>query len=165
MIPRTRLRACATLLIVAAAALHAQAPAPVGRTAALRGGIIAAQVSSGIVGTVGGFVGGGLTTRWLARKFGADEENVSRSAHAGAYTAAALVTGVGPALIGARDGAHGSYPASVGGAIVGGLVSVLIKRLGDRGVFGERGPVAIVAGVAIVSMPGLGATLAYNATR
>jgi hypothetical protein len=41
----------------------------------------------------------------------------------------------------------------------------LLKRVGDRGAFGDNGPVAIVMGAVIAVLPGAGATIALNATR
>ncbi len=164
----TRLRwliTFSTMCASSAATAHGQAPAPQDGAAPLGGAAVAGQVSTGILGTAVGFVGGGLATRWVARKLGSNEDRASRAAYFGAYSGAALATAAGPAIIGSRGDAHGSYPAAVGGAVAGGLVSVLIKRMGSRGTFGERGPLAIIAGLAIVALPSVGATLACNSTR
>lgn len=128
-------------------------------------GVVAAQVATGTVGTIVGYVGGGLATRSIAKRFGADEDQASKAANVGAWAGAALVTAVGPALLARRGHATASYPAAVGGAVAGGIVSVLTKRLGDRGTFGESGPAALIAGAAIALLPSIGATVAANASR
>jgi hypothetical protein len=154
------------LLAIAAAALNAQTPGTAaGNVSPLSSGAVAGQISTGFLGTAVGFFGGGLATRWGARRRGANVETASHAAYLGAYAGATLATAVGPAAIGSRGNAHGSYAAAVGGAAAGGIVSALIKRLGQRGAVGEHGPVAIVAGLAIVLMPSVGATVAYNASR
>jgi hypothetical protein len=134
-------------------------------TPAISAGAVAGQVSLGVVGTAVGFFGGGLAARRIAIALRSDDDMISRVAYVGAYTGGALATAVAPALIGSRGDAHGRYAAGVAGAIGGGLVSVVIRKLGRTGVFGERGPVAIVMGAAIVALPSIGATIAYNQSR
>jgi hypothetical protein len=88
-----------------------------------------------------------------------------RVAYVGAYTLGALATAAGPALIGSRGDAHGSYPAAVAGAVGGGLGTWLLRKAGRRGLFGERGPVALLVGAVMVALPSVGATAAFNASR
>ena len=142
-------------------------PAVASRTAvpSLTGGVIAAEFTSGVLGGMVGFVGGGLATQRIARWRGSDDDHVSRAAYVGALSGAALMTAAGPALFGSRGGVHGSYPVAVGGAVAGGVVSALIRRIGKSGVLGDRGPVAIVAAAAILALPSVGATIAYNGSR
>ncbi|HEU4565844.1 MAG TPA: hypothetical protein VFS05_14385 [Gemmatimonadaceae bacterium] len=129
---------------------------------------VTAQVGAGIIGTPVGFVAGGLTTRWVARRLGAGEESASRVAYVGAWTGSALVTALGPTLIGSAGRVKGSYPAAVGGAVAGGLASWLLVKLNDRGAEEPDRPChlgCIVAGAAVFALPGIGATVAFNATR
>src|SRR5690606_33004577 len=67
--------------------------------ASVGGGRVAAQVTLGTVGTLGGFVAGGLATRWVASRAGADPDRASRLAYVGAWTSAALLTPVAPVLL------------------------------------------------------------------
>jgi hypothetical protein len=144
--------------------LGAQATA-VEKTRSLSAGAITAQISTGILGTATGFVAGGLVTRWAARRLGQGEEGRSRTALVGAYASATVLSAVGPALIGARDTEKGSFAAGVGGAAAGLATSALLRKIGRKGVFGRRGPIAIVMGAVIIALPSVGATVAFNSTR
>ncbi|MNC94748.1 hypothetical protein D3C83_116840 [compost metagenome] len=53
----------------------------------------------------------------------------------------------------------------VGGAAAGGVVALGVKKLGSRGAFGDSGFFTWIAGIVIVSLPSVGATIAYNSTR
>ena len=153
------------VLSVSVALLHplkAQSPEP---PRPLSNGAVAAQITTGLLATPIGFVGGGLTTRWAAQRLGMDEEARGRAALVGAYTSVVLLSSVGPALIGGRDTPNGSYLAAVGGSTAGLATAALLRKLGRKGAFGERGPVAIVVGAAIVALPSIGATIAFNSTR
>lgn len=151
---------------LAARPLHAQV-APTDDPPSVGTGTVVGQVALGTVGTAVGFVGGGLATRWVARRTGATEEGASRAAWVGAWTGAALTTPVGPVLLGSRDGVRGSYPAAVGGAVAGGLASWLVVTAGRRGAFdcGVCRPVRVLAAVSAFVLPSVGATIAFNATR
>lgn len=133
----------------------------------LGAGVVTAQIASGTAGTAVGFIAGGLITRRIARARGADELRAGDRAFAGGLVGAALVTPIGPALIGNRDGARGSYLAAQGGAVAGGLASALFIAVGRRGLFDCRacGLVRVAAGIGIAFLPSVGATVAYNATR
>ena len=146
---------------VAPARLAADAPPD------LSGLAVTGQVALGTLGTLGGFVGGGLATRWVARHAGAPEGRASQLAMIGAYTGAALVTPVAPVLIGSRDGASGSYPAALAGTLAGGAASVLLVYAGRHGAFDCRActPLRWLAGAAIVVLPSVGATVAFDASR
>ena len=131
---------------------------------------VAAQVGSGVVLTPVGFVGGGLATRWVARRLGANETGASRAAYAGAWTTAALTTAAGPSLVGARGPGSGSYAAALAGTLAGGAASFALvrinKRLANRG--GESRPCRLVcalSGVAVFLLPSVGATVGYDLSR
>lgn len=128
-------------------------------------GAVIAQVSTGVLGTATGFVGGGLTTRWAARRLGMDEEARGRVALVGAYSSAVLLSAVGPTLVGGRNTPNGSFGAAVGGGAAGLAAAALLRKVGRKGAFGEGGPIALVIGAAIVALPGIGATIAFNSTR
>lgn len=131
------------------------------------GGRATAQVALGAVGTLGGFVAGGLATRWVARRAGADEDRASRAAYVGAWTGAALATPVAPMLLGSQGDVHGSYPAALAGTLVGGAASLAIVAAGRRGAFDCDwcAPVRFVAGVGAFVLPSLGATIAFDRSR
>ena len=129
----------------------------------LSAGHVAAQFGVGLVGMPLGFLAGGLGTRWAARQLGAGEARASSVAMAGAYTGAALVTATGPVIVGPGEGAHGSYWASLGGAVAGGVGSFLLIRL-NRAV--DLGTIPrILSTVLVFALPSAGATALYNATR
>jgi hypothetical protein len=138
-------------------------------TRSLGKGRIAGQIASGVALAPVGFVAGGLTTRWVARRFGAGDERATGVGYVGAWTGAVLATAGGPALVGARGPGVGSYPAAIGGAAAGGLLSWAIVRLNKRAV-GESEPrpcrvVCVLSTVAIATLPSIGATIAYDASR
>ncbi|MFL5574954.1 MAG: hypothetical protein ACJ79S_03150 [Gemmatimonadaceae bacterium] len=170
-----RRRPLAAALLALGATLAAPPPAaaqehPGGDpTRSLGTGRIAGQIASGVVLAPVGFVAGGLTTRWVARRLGAGEERASSIGTAGAWSSAVLATAAGPSLVGARGPGVGSYPAAVGGAAAGGLLSWAIVRLNKRSVNQtESRPchlVCIVSTVAIATLPSIGATIAYDASR
>ena len=154
--------------LAAPARLHAQAAAPAGdHPAAVSTGTAVGQVALGTLGTAAGFVGGGLATRWVARRLGATPDHASRAAYVGAWTTAALATPVAPMVLGSRDGVRGSYPAAVGGALAGGAASLLVVTAGRHGAFDCRAcaPVRVLAAVSAFVLPSLGATIAFNASR
>lgn len=135
--------------------------------AALGAARVAGQLATGVLGTPVGFVAGGIGTRWVARSFGAKDETAATWGYIGAWTGSALTTAVGPTLVGSRGAPTGSYAAAVGGAIVGGLGSWLLVRLNDRDD-GTSGPChlrCILSTAAIVVLPSVGATVAFDLTR
>jgi hypothetical protein len=133
----------------------------------LGAGAVAGQITLGLVGTGVGFVGGGLVTRSLASRLGADEERASTLAGYGAYAGIALLTPVGPMAIGSRGRATGSYLAGVGGAAVGMVGSYLLKKLGDSGALdcGACRIPRILAAAGLVLAPSVGATVGFNLSR
>ena len=160
----------ATLLSLATLTLPVIAgaqEAPTGDPPSLGAGTVVGQVAVGTLGTAAGFVGGGLATRWVARRAGADPAAASRAAYVGGYATAALVTPVAPMLLGRRDGVRGSYPAALGGTLAGGAASLLVVTAGRRGAFDCRAcaPLRVLAAVSAFVLPSLGATLAFNASR
>jgi hypothetical protein len=134
------------------------------------GGRLTAEVATGVLAMPVGFFGGGLATRWVARKLGADDEHAADIATAGAYTGAALLTALPPTLIGqAGPHATGSYLAALGGSAVGGLGSWALVRLNKKGTNGDTDRPCHVACVlstaAIFLLPSAGATVGFNLSR
>jgi hypothetical protein len=128
---------------------------------------LAAEVGLGVVGTPIGFVSGGLLTRWAARRLGASDQRASDAAYAGAWVGAALVTAVGPTLVGSQGRATGSYGAALAGTVAGGLGSYLLVRLFNRDEGDDR-PCTLLcsaAAVGVFILPGVGATVGFNLSR
>jgi hypothetical protein len=139
-----------------------------GGVPAIGAGRVAAQIAAGTLAEPIGFVGGGLAFRAVARRFGAAEDDASRVADIGAATGMTLTAGTAAALIGARGPGSGSYPAALGGALVGTGVSgllILLNRKPDDDPGRPCRLTCIVATTAIMTMPSVGATIAYNASR
>lgn len=178
--PRPALRLAALLaLLLPAATVRAQhaaptdapaatvAPAPARPIPTVGAGTVAAQVGLGTVTTLGGFVGGGLVTRAVARRLGASVGEASDAAYVGAYAGAALATPVVPVLLARRGGARAAYTDALAGTLVGGAASVLVVQAGRRGAFGCRacGPLRLLAGASAFVLPSVGATIAANRSR
>jgi hypothetical protein len=129
---------------------------------------VGAQIVTGTLATPIGFFGGGLATRWALGHAGASEETARRGAYVGGWTIAALATAGTPALIGARGPGAGSYPAALGGAVAGGAVSwgliQLNRPIAENPGVGFR-VIRAVSAIAVFTLPSIGATIAYNATR
>ncbi|HYV96257.1 MAG TPA: hypothetical protein VE967_02250 [Gemmatimonadaceae bacterium] len=166
---RAFIAATATLMAVAGTEIAAQsADAP-----SQSGGAIALQVGVGVPSSLVGFVVGGLAVRRVAHKFGSDDERAGRIAYAGGFAGAALTTGLTTKLLGSRDATigdtkvkvHGSYAAAVGGAVCGEIAAALIRKIGRKGALGERGPIALLAGVAMFVLPSAGSSIAFAQTR
>jgi len=161
--------ALAPLALAPLAMLVAVAPVASGAQDAPRvgAGAVAAQVALGTLGTGVGFVGGGLMTRSAARRLGASADRASSAAYVGAWTGAALLTPVGPAVVGSRGAARGSYPQAVVGTLAGGAASWLLVTAGRHGAFGCRwcGPVRALVGVGAFVLPSVGATVAFDRSR
>ena len=156
----------AAVLGIALTAALAGAQQASDETPPLQAGRIAGQVALGTVGTLGGFIGGGLATRWAARRMGASQERASRLAYVGAWSTSALATAGGATLLGRHGPVTGSYTAALGGTLVGGLGSYLLVRLCDNEGAGSRcGPLGGVAGLAVFLLPSIGATVGFNASR
>lgn len=129
---------------------------------------VAGQLLGATLATPVSFVVGGVATRTVARFLGVGDDMASRFAHVGGWSAAALGTAAGPPLAGRQKGVRGSYPAAVGGAVVGGLLSLGIVQLFDDD--GESpdfrcNTLCTIAGVAVFVLPSIGATVAWNASR
>jgi len=154
---------CAILLLLSVAA---RATAQQGQPA-VTGGRIAAEVAAGAAAMPVGFIGGGLATRWVARRFGAGDDAASEAGLVGGYTIAALATSIPPTLIG-QAGRHatGSYRAALAGTVIGGLGSFALIRLNRQ--TGEPKPCRIVCAVSfagIILLPSAGATTGFNLSR
>lgn len=161
---RPRRRAAAALLVLfAPAASAAQGDVP-----ALAAPRVAAQLGAGLVAMPVGFVLGGKGTGRVAERLGVDDPRASRVALVGGWVGAGLATAAGPALVGARGPGVGRYVAAVGGAAAGGAASLLLVRLNDRTGDGPRPPCrlrCVIAAAAVFTLPAIGATVAYNASR
>lgn len=134
---------------------------------AVTGGRIAAEVAAGAAAMPVGFLGGGLASRWVARRFGAGDDVASEVGLVGGYTFAALATAAPPTLIG-QAGRHatGSYLAALAGTVVGGLGSLALIRLNRQK--GEPKPCRIVCAVSfagVILLPSAGATTGFNLSR
>jgi hypothetical protein len=165
---RARRAAAAALAAVLFAAPNASAQ---GDPPALGAGRVGAQVALGVPAGAVGYVAGGLATRWVARRLGASDGRASQLAERGAYAGVAALTAVPPTLLGARGPGSGRYVAALGGAVAGGLGSVLVVRLG-RARYGDRDgqerPCTVgckLAAVAAFTLPSVGATVGYNLSR
>jgi hypothetical protein len=135
---------------------------------AVTGGRIAAEVVSGVAAMPVGFIGAGLASRWVARRFGAGDDAASTAGLIGAYTVAAFATAVPPTLIG-QAGRHatGSYLAALAGTAVGGLGSFALIRLNRH--TGDTTPpcrfVCVVSFAGVILLPSAGATTGFNLSR
>ena len=150
------------LVLSATPALAQRSPRP------LSGARVAAQVTGGALTMPLAFIGGGLATRWVAGRLGATENQASRVAYLGAWSAAALATAGVPALIGARGPGTGSYAAALAGTLAGGIASYGLIRLNRRGDEDERRPCrlgCIVSAAGVFLLPSIGATVGFNLSR
>jgi hypothetical protein len=135
---------------------------------AVTGGRIAAEVASGMATMPVAFIGGGIATRWVARRFGASDDAAGSAGLVGAYTVAALATALPPTLIG-QAGRHatGSYLAALAGTAVGGLGSFALIRL-NRQTGDTIRPchfVCVVSFAGVILLPSAGATTGFNLSR
>ena len=169
MSPRPAPGAVFAALVIGGAGLlfpaHADAQSDPRPLAATR---VAGQLGAGILAMPVGFVLVGKVTERVAERLGVDDPAASRVALAGGYAGAALAASAAPALVGARGPGTGSYPAALGGALIGGAGSYLLVRLNDRRGDGPRPPCRIVcalSAVAVLTLPSVGAAVAYNASR
>ena len=160
---RRSVAVAAAALLMGGVRASAQTPAPAVGVARIAG-----QVTVGTLMIPIGFVAGGLLSRQVARTFGASEATASAVARGGAGAGAALLGAAGVTAIGSRGAATGSYLASLGGAVGGGLASYALVRLNKRHSLDEGwqcGLVCRASVVAIALLPATGATVAYNASR
>ncbi|HWJ21772.1 MAG TPA: hypothetical protein VNS52_05405 [Gemmatimonadaceae bacterium] len=168
-VPRRRIMSCrvAALVVALLAPAVTATPARAQEPSRIGAGTAVAQVALGTLGTGVGFVGGGLLTRSAARRFGASPDRASDAAYVGAWTGAALLTPVGPAIVGSRGAAHGSYPQALVGTLAGGAASYLLITAGRHGAFGCRwcGPVRGLVAVSAFVLPSVGATVAFDRSR
>lgn len=159
------------VLLVAGLACGASARTANAQTSDLPGispGRVAAQVGTGVLLGPLGYVGGGLATRFVVRRFGGSQGTASTAAERAAYVGIAAATAVGPSLIGARASGHGLYVAALGGATVGMLGTALVARLNRTPDDRPDPPCRLacrVSAVAAFTLPSIGATLGYNVSR
>lgn len=152
---------CGGLLIPAARAT-AQREQP-----AVTGGRLLAEVAAGTAATPIGFIGGGIATRWVARRFGAGQDAAGSAGLVGAYTIAALATAVPPTLIG-QAGRHatGSYLAALAGTALGGLGSFALIRLNHTSRTDRPCHfICTVSFAGVILLPSVGATTGFNLSR
>lgn len=162
----------AALVLATVATVHPRtAVAQAATSGDLRGlsaGRVAAQVGTGVVLGPIGYVGGGLLTRYVVRRFGGSQGTASTAAERAAYVGIAAATAVGPSLIGARGPGHGLYVAALGGAGVGMLGTALVARLNRTPDDRPDPPCRLtcrLSAVAAFTLPSIGATLGYNLSR
>lgn len=124
---------------------------------------IAAQVATGSVLTPIGFIAAGWAGKKLATWAGWPEHKAARIGYIAAYTGAAAAAATGPAVV----GSDGRWPVAFVGAAAGIGGSVLAARLGNARYDAGRpcGVLCWTLGALTVSLPSIGATLAYNASR
>lgn len=147
----------ALMLVTGSRAARAQAPD-------LSAARVASQVTLGTLAAPVAFFGAGVAAKRTALALGAGNERAGRAAYVSAYTATWLATAAVPAAV-AGDG---KFPAALGGSALGMLASVGVVRLGNWRYDGDRrncGPLCWTLGAAVVALPGIGATLLYNASR
>lgn len=138
---------------------HAGAQRP-----ALAASRVAWQVGAGTVATPVAFLGGGLLAKRLARRAGAEGRAASRAGYIGAYGATVLASSIVPAAI----GRGGHLAAAVAGSGAGLLGAVALVRLGNARYDADRrrcGVLCWTLGAAVVALPSVGATLAYDRSR
>lgn len=124
---------------------------------------IAAQVATSTLLTPAGFIAAGWAGKTLGMRAGWPTHKAARAGYIAAYVGAAAAAATGAALV----GNHGKWPVAFLGAAAGIGGSVVTARLGnsryDQGK--SCGVVCWTLGGLTVSLPGIGATLAYNASR
>ncbi|MEP7382038.1 MAG: hypothetical protein ABI910_10150 [Gemmatimonadota bacterium] len=146
-------------LTVRGSAVGAQERAP-----SLSAARVTAQVVGGTLVAPVAFIGGGVATKRLARRLGADDHRAGQAAYVGAYSATWLSTAAIPAVIG-RDG---KFPAALGGSALGMLASVGVVRLGNWRYDGDRHACDVLCwslGALVVALPSIGATVLYDQSR
>jgi hypothetical protein len=161
-----RLGGCAALAALAAGALPPSAGAQE-EVRALAPARVAGQLVGGALTTPVAFLGVGALTKRVAERVGASPDAASRAAYVGAWSGSALATAAVPAAIGARGPGRGSYAAALGGTLVGGAASWLLVRV-NRRPDGDERPCRIactLAGVAVLTLPSIGATVGYDLSR
>ena len=158
-----RLAAALSMSCLVATRLDAQDRPP-----ALGAGRVAAQLVAGTLAEPVGFVGGGLAFRSVARRFRLAEDDASRVADVGATVGTTVAAASVVSLIGGRGPGAGRYPAALGGALAGAGVSgilILVNRKTDVAPGKPCHVLCILTTSAIATLPSIGATIAYNASR
>jgi len=125
---------------------------------------VTAQIAGGTLAAPVAFFGGGFATKRAARALGASDAAQSRAGYIGAYTSTWLATAAVPAAV-AGDG---RFPAALAGSALGMLASVGTARLGNRIYDGGKRDCGIICwtlGAAVVALPSIGASLAYDQSR
>ncbi len=125
---------------------------------------VTGQIVGGTVVAPVAFIGGGILTKRIALKLGADEEKAGTMAYVGAYTSTWLATAAVPALIG-RDG---RFPAALGGSALGMLASLGVVKIGNWRYDGDRRACDVLCwtlGAVVVALPSVGATVLYDRSR
>lgn len=158
--------ACLVVLVamsVRADTAGAQASEPSG-VPSLSAARVTGQIVGGTLVAPVAFIGGGILTKRVALKLGADEERAGKAAYVGAYTSTWLATAAVPALIG-RDG---RFPAALGGSALGMLASLGVVKIGNWRYDGDRRACDVLCwtlGALVVALPSVGATVLYDQSR
>ena len=143
----------AAVIVALAAALSVRAAGAQKRP--VSNGRIAGEIVAGTLGAPLGFAVG-YTIGSGFRPHGSSNTGVAVG-FAGAL--------VGPALgvnwVGNGGPSHGNFGATMGGAAIGYGVTILVFPVVRK----LPGPLKTIATVATLFLPGVGATIAYNATR
>ena len=160
--PRSRAwRGAALAFLAVAAASPAAAQDDVPSLSSAR---VAAQVVGGTLAAPIAFFGAGAATKRIAQAMGAGDERAGRAAYVAAYTATWLATAAVPAVI----GGDGKFPAALGGSALGMLASFGVVKLGNWRYDADRracGVLCWTLGAAVVALPSVGATIAYDRSR
>lgn len=151
--------AAAALMLAVAGPARAQDDVP-----SLSSARVTAQVAAGTLATPIAFFGAGVATKRIAQAMGASDERAGRAAYVAAYTATWLAAAAVPAAI----GGDGRFPAALAGSALGMLASKGVVEVGNWLYDADRracGVVCWTLGAAVVALPSVGATIAYDRSR
>lgn len=149
----------AVLLLAAASPVAAQDEVP-----SLSSARVTAQVAAGTLATPVAFFGVGVATKRIAQALGTTDERAGQAAYVAAYSATWLAAAAVPAAI----GGDGRFPAALAGSALGMLASKGVVELGNLLYDADRracGVVCWTLGAAVVALPSVGATIAYDRSR
>lgn len=125
---------------------------------------VAAQVGVGALASPVAFFGAGIATKRLAIAMGASDEGAGRAAYVAAYGATWLAAAAVPAAI----GGDGRFPSALGGSALGMLAAKGLVAIGNWRYDANRracGVLCWTLGAAVVALPSVGATIAYDRSR
>lgn len=125
---------------------------------------VAAQVVVGTLATPVAFFGVGGATKRVALAMGVSDDGAGRAAYVAAYGATWLTAAAAPAAI----GGDGRFPAALGGSALGMLLAKGVVAIGNWRYDADRracGVLCWTLGAAVVALPSVGATIAYDRSR